>query len=459
MIAVFLALASYPFTKKLFAAVVNKELYPLTGFPLYFIFIPVATILLIGLAAGIYPAVVLSSLKTVDSLKGKLKRVGEKIWLRKSLAGFQFTIALLVLIVAVLVSLQVNHFFNSNLGYNKDYVVAAQVPRDWSPEGVKKMKAIRNQFSTMPEISNVSFSFEIPNGNNGGTASVYKLGTDSTTALRMQSLVTDENYTDAYGISLASGAFFDSRGFDSGKVVLNETAAEKLGYSSPEEAIGKRLRLHNDATVYTIKGIIKDFHFFSMEQAMEPMVLFNVDNALVHRYLSFKLKPGKFAASIEAIEKKWKYLMPGNAFEYVFVDDAMKKMYASELQLKKASQAATAVSLIIALLGVLGLVSISIRKKVKEIGVRKILGASFANIVMLFVKEFIPVMLIAALIACPLAFMLMKQWLNNYAYRISISALPFVGAILVVGCITLVLVGIQTFTTANASPVKSLRTE
>jgi putative ABC transport system permease protein len=454
-----LAVAAYPFAKSLFESMVGKNLPSLTSFPLYFIFIPLLLVLLVGLLAGFYPALVLSSLKTVDSIKGKLKTASEKVWVRKSLVGFQFCIALIVLIGATIVTRQVNYFFGNSLGYNKEYVVASQVPRNWSPAGVRKMLTIRNEFASMPEVNNVTLSYEIPNGNNGNELQVYKYGSDSARAVSTQILATDENYLSTYQIPLYSGAFFDNRGLDSGKVVLNETAVMALGFKNASDAVGRQLRIHNDPTVFTIKGVTKDFHFFSMQDAMPPIMFFNVTTAVSHRYLSFKLKPGNISSIIAAIEKKWAQLLPGSSFEYTFMDDTLKKMYATEVQLKKAAYTSTALSLIIVLLGVLGLVSLSIHKRVKEIGIRKVLGASLPNIILLFVKEFIIVIVAAGLIACPLAYYLMKEWLNNYAYRISITAQPFILAVAGLGLITLLLIGLQTLKAAQTSPAKSLKTE
>ncbi|MES2849639.1 MAG: ABC transporter permease [Bacteroidota bacterium] len=457
--ATILAVAAYPFVKDVFASMVGKQMPALSALPLSFLLIPLLLNLVIGLLAGLYPALVLSALKTVDSLKGKLKTANEKVWLRKSLVGFQFSIALVVLIAAAVVTQQVDHFFNGNLGYDKEYVVASQVPRNWSREGVQKMKTIRNEFSAMQQVSNVSISYEIPNGMNGGDPPVYRAGTDSIKAIGMQSLVTDENYLKTYGIKIRDGEFFDNRELDSGKVVLNEKAVATLGFKNSAEAIGQQLRIPNDPTIFTIKGVVNDFHFNSMQQGLQPMIFFNVYNGILHRYLSFKLKPGNIASSVEAIQKKWATLMPGSSFEYIFMDDALKKMYANELQMKRASYTATALSLVIALLGVLGLVSLSIHKRVKEIGIRKVLGASVRNILLLFVKEFAFIMLIAGLIACPLAYWMMNNWLNNYASHIAVSASILITAVGLLATMTILLICLQAAKTAVTKPVKSLRTE
>ena len=228
-------------------------------------------------------------------------------------------------------------FFGGNLGYNKEYVVASQVPRDWSKQGVNKMITVRNEFASMPGVSKVSLSYEIPNGNNGNQPTVYKYGTDSTTAIAMQSLVADENYLSTYQVPLKAGAFFDERGLDSGKVVLTEKAISALKYASDNDAIGQQIRIPGDPTIFTVKGVTADFQFGSMQQAIQPMIFFNVRTAQAYRYLSFKLKPGNVTASIAAIQKKWSGLSPGNSFEYSFMDDTLKKLYATELQLKKTA--------------------------------------------------------------------------------------------------------------------------
>ncbi len=459
LIATALSVALFPVLKPSFEQLIGKEIPALTSFPAWFGLVPAAIVLIVGLLAGLYPAFVLSSLNTVDSLKGKLKTVKDKVLLRKMLVGFQFCLANIVLISAAIITQQVSYFFSQSLGYDKEYIVSAQVPRDWSPAGVQKMKTVRNEFAAMPEVSNVSLSHEIPNGNNGGQPLVYKTGTDSTQAVAMQAMISDENYLDTYQIPLQAGAFFDSRELDSGKVVMNEKAIRVLGYKSPEEAIGRQVRIPGDPTVFTIKGVTRDFHFGSMQGQIQPMVFFNVYTTAVYRYLSFKVKPGKVSGSLEAIQKKWAVLLPGSSFEYAFMDDVLKTLYKTELQLEKAAYAATLLALIIVFLGVLGLVSVSIQRRVKEIGVRKVLGASLPSILFLFIKEFVPVMVVAGIAACPLTFLVMQNWLSHYASRIAITPHPFVWSVVGLGVFTMVLIGFQAIKAALANPVNSLRSE
>ncbi len=458
-VATLISFALYPFIKPLFEQIVGKQIPGLTSFPAYFLVAPAVIVLAIGFLAGLYPAFVLSSMQVVDSLKGKLKTVKENFLLRKTLVAFQFFVAIIVLIAAAIVAQQVAYFFGRSLGYKKEYVVSSQVPRDWTIDGVKKMLAIRNEFAALPQVANISLSFEIPNGANAGQVPIYKSGGDSSSARFMQLLQTDENYLSTYQVPLKAGSFFDNRGLDSGKVIINEKALAALGWKSAEEAIGQQLRIPGDPTVFAVKGVTSDFHFGSMQKAIPPILFFNVRYSPIYRFLSFKLKPGNVNASIAAIQTKWSQLLPGSSFEYTFMDDTLKKLYAAELQLKKAAYTATILASIIVFLGVLGLVSLSIQKRTKEIGIRKVVGASERNIIFLFIKDFLPVILVAGIVACPLAYLIMQKWLNDYEYRTEITAQPFLMATLALGLITALLIAVQTLKASLANPVKSLRTE
>jgi putative ABC transport system permease protein len=459
-IATVLALLTYPYLRPLFGQLVGKDLPSLAEFPSYFVCLPVVLVIVVGISAGLYPAFVLSAMKSVDSLKGKLKTAKDKIILRKSLVGFQFSIALIVLIAAGVVSHQVSYFFSQHLGYDKEFVVSAQVPRDWSSAGVKKMLTIRDEFSKLPEVSDVSLSYEIPDGANGGQAPVYKFGSDSTQAISMQILSPDEHFLSVYGIKLKFGKFINSTGsVDSSRIVLNEQAVKVLGWKNDNDALNQQVRVPGDNTVYTIDGITDDFHFGSMQTQVPPIIFVNVTRTHSYRYLSFKLKPGNISQSIEVIQKKWATLLPGTSFEYKFMEDTLRKLYANELQLKKAAYLATVLALLIVLLGVLGLVSLSIHKRIKEVGIRKVLGASVPNIIGLFAREFAVIVIIAGAAACPFAWYLMNGWLNNYAYRITIGSQPFIIAISLLAGVTLLLVAVQVTRALKQNVVQNLKTE
>jgi len=461
MIATLVALGIYLLARPFFSNVLGKEISGLFSFPLYFIPLPFMVALLVGLLAGIYPALVLSALKAVDSLKGKLSSVKESVLFRKTLVAFQFTIAAIVFIGAIVISQQISLFFSKNLGYNKDYVIYSQVPRDWSPKGVQKMEAIRYQLSQMHQVGSITLSYVIPDGANGGNYQVYRQGANPSQTIVAQGLTVDNQYASTYNIPLKAGQFFKPvfNLADSSDVVINETEAKALGFKNDDEAIGQKIMSPGYPVASIIRGVTADFHFGSMQDKILPITFNNVNYSTYYRYFSIKLKPGDIQENLSALQKRWAELMPGAPFEYKFMDDALKQLYATELQLKKAAYIATVLALIIVLLGVLGLVSLSVQKRTKEIGIRKVLGSSVAGITSLFLKDFLGVIMIAGVIACPLAYLIMQKWLSGYAYRISISFSPFVFSIALLTIITAVLIMLQTIKAAFANPVKSLRSE
>jgi len=460
LLAAILAMALYPAVQPLFTKLSGKAIPSLRSFPFYYLLFLMALVILVGIAAGLYPALVLSSLKSSDAVKGKLASVADHIWLRKLLAGLQFCLASIVLIAALVVAQQVAYFFGNSLGYNKDYVVSSQVPRDWTPEGVLKMEAVRNQFVSLPGVAHVTLSYEIPDGMNGGQGQIYKAGTDSTTAISAQLMNTDEYFTQTYGIPVKEGSYFTAaNNSDPTKVVINEAAAKALGWSSGHEALGRQVRFFNFEPACTIIGVTADYHFNSMQQKIPPMVFGQVQLFNAYRYLSFKLKPGNISRTINSIENKWAQLLPGSSFEYRFMDDTLKRVYRTELQLKQAAYTAALLSLLIVLLGIIGVVSLNIQKLTREMGIRKILGASVSHIITLFIKDFFSVMVVAGLLACPIAWLVMKYWLNNYAYRIPLTPAPFLWSVGSLISIIVLLIILQTTKAGLANPVKNLRTE
>ncbi len=460
-IATVFALGIYGLARPYFANLLGTDLNGLFSFPLYYYLLPFALALVIGLIAGLYPALVLSSLKSVDSLKGKLNQVKDNVIFRKALIAFQFATAAVVLISAIVVSKQINLFFSKSLGYDKDYVVYAQLPRDWSKPGVQKMEGIKYRLAQLPQVSSVTLSWEIPDGNNSGSFRAQKMLGDSASAFSSQVLIADNQYALTYGLKLKAGEFFKPQYMqpDSGKVVINETQAKALGFANAKDAIGQQFIAQGSRDPLSICGVVADFQFGSMQGKIQPVTFYNVNQTPFYRFFSIKLRPGNIQSSLEALQKKWAEVMPGAPFEYNFMDDALAKMYKTELQLKQAAYLATGLAIVIVLLGVLGLISLSIQKRTKEIGIRKVLGSSVNHVIMLFMKDFLGTVVIAGVVACPLAYYLMQHWLDNYAYKISLTPVPFVLAVLALTIVTAVLISIQTVKAALANPVKSLRSE
>jgi putative ABC transport system permease protein len=386
--------------------------------------------------------------------------VKDNVMFRKALIAFQFGTAAVVLISAIVISKQINLFFGKSLGYDKDYVVYAQLPRDWSKAGVQKMEDKRYRLAQLPQVRSISLSWAIPDGNNSGNLQAFKTSVDSTQSFPSQILTVDNQYAETYGIPLKAGEFFRSQYApgDSALVVINEMHMKALGYTNANEAIGKQFKAIG-MPMLTISGVVGDFQFGSMQGKIIPMTFINVNWSPFYRYFSIKLKPGNLQSSLTALQKKWEEVLPGAPFEYGFMDEALAKMYKTEIQLKKAAYLATALAIIIVLLGVLGLVSLSIQKRTKEIGIRKVLGSSVNHVIILFLKDFLGTVVIAGLVACPLAYFLMQHWLNDYAYKISLTPVPFAVAVGALLLVTAILISIQTIKAALANPVKSLRAE
>ncbi len=461
MIATTIALVIYLLARPYFAEVLGKEITGLFAFPVYFIPVPFVLALAIGVAAGIYPALVLSALKSIDSLKGKLSSVKESVIFRKTLVAFQFCTAAIVFIGAIIISQQISLFFSKDLGYNRDYVIYAQLPRDWSVKGVQKMSAVREQLMQLPQVSSVSLSWDIMDGSNGGNFPVYKQGSNPAQTITSVGLMVDNQYAATYSIPLKAGTFFKPvfAPADTMLAVINETQSKALGFKTPDDAIGQHFIQQGNSAPFTISGVTADFHFGSMQEHIAPITFMNVNYTTYYRYFSIKLKAGNMQQSIAAIQKKWATVLPGAPFEYNFIDDALKKVYKAEIQLKQAAYIATVLAIIIVLLGVLGLISLSIQKRTKEIGIRKVLGSSVTGIISLFMQEFLGVIIIACLVACPLAYWMMSNWLSDYAYRVDIGLSPFMTAILGLAVVTAILISVQTIKAALDSPVKSLRSE
>ncbi|WP_142684547.1 ABC transporter permease [Chitinophaga polysaccharea] len=455
----FVSLGLFFILRPLFGQIIGKDIPGLSAFPAWFAVLPLMIIGFTGLLAGIYPAFILSAQPSVTALKGKMKNVKEKLLFRRSLVAVQFVAAIVVFIAAIVIDRQVAFFFNSDLGYNKEKVVTAAVPRDWTAAGVAHMERMRDEFRAMPEIKEATFAYEIPDGAASGANKIYRPENDSSTAVSAVVLTTDERYLLTYDIKLDAGKFYDGTAADSAKIVINEAAVKALGWRTAEEAINKPLRLYNFSRVLYVSGVTRDFHFGTLHDVITPIYFQPVKVANLYRYLSFRFNPGNTSAQITALQRKWQQVFPDAPLDFRFLDDSIARLYETETQMQKAAKAATVVSLMIVLLGVLGIVTMSIAKRSKEMGIRKVLGASGLNILLLFIKEFLGIIVVSNIIAWPLSWYLLNSWLMEYAYRVHIGLLPF----LVVGGTLSILVGMiilgMTHRLGAINPVRSLRTE
>ena len=458
-----LALLLYGACAQLFSGILGNNLPSLDNLPATFWIVLPFFALTLGIVAGLYPAFILSSLPSVESLKGALASVRERGLLRKGLVGFQFGVAIIALVGALIVSRQVALFFSDRLGYDKDYVVTARVPRDWSLKGVEHIEQVRSAFAALPDVRDAAVSYEIPNGNFGNSRNMFKLGGDSTHAVVVQQYFADEHYASVYNIPMVAGSFFNPdpiyNNDDSMRMVINESAARALGWKQPAQAIGQKFRFAGISQVFQIVGVIRDFHFDGMSAPIAPAIFTHIGLATMYRYLSFKIKPGNISAELADLQSQWSKLLPGAPFGYRFMDETLSGVYSGELRLQKAANLSTVLSLVIVALGVIGLLTLSIQRRTKEIAIRKVVGSGVTGIIRLFLREYLPVLLIAGLAASPVAWWIMHRWLENYATRISIGVWPFVTAAGCLAAVMIALIVVQTFSAARANPVKALRSE
>ncbi|GHE23625.1 ABC transporter permease [Sphingobacterium griseoflavum] len=458
-IAGLLALVLYPLLAPWFSSVMMKELPSLSVLPFRFFALFFTGILALGLTAGIYPALKLSSNSIVSAVKNQLSEHRGKHLIRRSLLLLQFAVAVLVLISSVIIARQVDTFINGQLGYNKDYLLTAQVPRDWSEKGLHNIQQVQQELRQLAQVKDISLSYGIPNSFGNGIQTVSKVGADQ--GIDALVITSDQHFASTYEIPVLAGQFFASKEDASiaSKVVINRKAAQALGYEQVHDAIGQPITLYDGGFTGTISGVTEDFYANSMHSASPAVVWFPVQANMQYRFLSIRLKAGAIAPAVHALENRWKELMPDAPFKYKFMDETIQAMYSTEIQLKRASQSATAISMLIVVLGIIGLTSISINLRLKEIGIRKVLGANLRNMVLLFSKEFFVIFAAALCVSIPLTYFFMHQWLMNYAVKIDLQPQLFILPIIGVSAILLLFIAGLVLRASHSNPIKSLRDE
>lgn len=458
LIAGIMSVLLYGIFRPVFNDVLNTNLTPINGFRVREILFLSALVLIVGSFAGIYPALILSGSEMVNSVKGKLSSVDKGVWMRKSLLVLQFTVAITVFIFSMTISKQVRYFFDTDLGYNKDQLlVITAFPKQWDSVGVAKMESIRDGLLGVSAAKDATLSFDIPERTPPGQLGIIPQGSKNNQPISVESISVDEKFASTYGIQLTEGRFFRNNigGFVSGEAVINESALKSFGWKTAE---GKKFTIPNQGDVNVV-GVVKDFHQASMHEMIKPLVFFHVKDGKAYKYMTVKLRAGNLASSVDQIKAAWKKASPTAPFEYFFMDEKLQSMYDAEMQLKKAANIATGLMLLIVLLGIFGVMTLALTRRLKEIAVRKVLGAEIHNILSLFIKQYAGLLLIANLIAWPLAYYYTNQWLQQFAYRIIQPLNIYFIAGIIVTIIAFILIISQCIKAALVNPVSSLRSE
>jgi len=420
---------------------------------LFLVGITVVTTLL----AGFYPALIMSASSPMQSLKGQVTAATtRKAYLRKTLIVFQFAISQIFIIGTLVVSAQINFLRNKDMGFRQNEIVTFET--DWRDHSGKSQVLV-NKIKQLPDVAQVSLSNLTPAQNGYNTTEIKYNNGKEEIAVNVHRRTGDENFIKLYGIKLLAGRnLYPSDTLR--ELLINQTYAKVLGFQDVEEAIGKVLALNQKKL--PIVGVVADFNVRSLHTAIPPV--FIGSETKYATTISLKLHTqGKQASDLKAtmakIEKEYQALYPDKTFSYTFFDQTIARFYDSEQKIATIVRLATTLAIFIACLGLLGLVAFTIIQRTKEIGIRKVLGASVSSIVSLLSQDFIKLVLLANLVAWPMAWYGMNHWLQDFAYRISINwwifALAGVGA-LVIALLTL---SFQAIKAAIANPVKALRSE
>jgi len=417
----------------------------------------------IGLAGGSYPAFFLSSFRPVEVLQSKIRKAGGRSLMRVVLVTFQFTVSIVLIIGTLVVHNQLTYVGHKKLGYHRDHILSLTIR---NPETQKSMEVLKNELSRHPRVIHAAASRTLPLGTNGFTA--YHVEDKPANELTMFFVqIVDGDYLDVFGMTVQEGRNF-SEAFAQDRtdsVMVNRAAMKKLGWlSGAEGKIIERFTGIDARKPYRVIGVVSDYHFQSLHEEIQPLILHNAppweqtEGGDFNR-LSLRLRPGNIEETMAFIRSKWREIDPQYPFEYSFLNDQYDNLYRNEKRLEKLFGYFTLLAILIGSLGLFGLTSFTAEQRRKEIGIRKVLGATVPGVVLLLLKETTKWILLAVVFAWPIGYLIMTRWLENFAYRIGLGPDLFLVAAFLAVSIAVVTVSYQTVRAALASPVNNLKYE
>ncbi|MDB5280304.1 MAG: FtsX-like permease family protein [Ferruginibacter sp.] len=450
-IAVILCAALQPFVNNITGKVIATGMAGNIKFAGLFLMLAIVT----GLLSGLYPALVLARFKPVSNLKGKFVNNVKGLILRKGLVITQFTISIVLIIATIVVYSQLNFMQNENLGFKKEHNLVIDFHYD---ERIGEHgESVMAELASIPGIHSASISSSIPGRSNTKYPTTIEGANKEPQELQADAYFVDYNFLKQYGLEVVAGRGFSKDFAEDMRdaMVINESAVKRLGFNNAADAIGKPFSQRGGNGL--IIGVIKDFHFHSLHEAIMPLTM-QVSPGFF-TFLTLGIASENMASTVSALQKKWSAIAPGLPLVYNFADDTFNAQYKADNQFGKLFVCFAVLSVFISCLGLLGLTSFSTVQRTKEIGIRKVLGASVASIIALITKEFILMVFIALIIATPIAAISMKYWLNDFAYHIPVKAQYFLMAGMLAILVALLTLSVQSVKAAIANPVKTLKTE
>ena len=419
------------------------------------IFILLVTVL-VALLCGSYPSIVVSGFKPIFAIKHQSNSKNSSGYmLRRGLVVLQFFISQFFIIGTIVLISQMNYFRNKELGFKKDAILNIPIPeneRSGGKENSSKMLTLREEVSRLSGIELASLNFTPPSSGNVSSTDFALEGKDERFGTQVK--LADGNYIRLFGLQLVAGTSIldldTARGF-----MVNEKLSSMIGFHDPSEIIGKNIKMWGKTL--PVVGVIKDFHTMSLHEPIEATIVFNRIRS--YETLSLKINPVNLQSTIKEVQNKWEAAYPEHIFSYKFLDEEIKEFYEREEKMSMLLAIFTSIAIFIGCLGLFGLTTFMANQKTKEIGVRKVLGASVQSIVFLFSREYVKLILIGFALAAPLAWYVMWQWLNDFAYKIDIGPAVFLTGLGVSFLIAIITVGYRSVRAAAVNPVDSLKCE